>query len=498
MIAKELIKIARLLLSSNAEKEVERLLKVVLKRSPFANKAHAVGGYIRDELLDQYEAKDLDIVVEMRNGAEKLTKWLHQMFSESTHRPRQLGSGYPIWQLVFKDTTEHKGELYKTDGAAIEFADAQKEMFPDPTSRQRVTVPGTLEEDVERRDFTVNMLMKDLTTGEIKDLTGVSKSDLEKGILRGHPNVSLEKTFANDPLRMLRLIRFQAKYGWDIPLSVLKTVKKMSDRISIISGERIQEELVKIMKLGKLSKAVKLMKVVGLLRYVLPEIEDLSKTEQSPDHHAEGDVFRHTLMVLKNAKPTVDAQLSALLHDVGKPQVQEILGDKIRFIGHDDVGGEIAEAIMRRLKFDKNVIKRVRMMVEQHMRPLNLGDKPSGKALRKFIRKVGDGMVDGILDLAEADALGSLPPRNYIPELREQIEEIRRESPVSVKPVLDGREIMQLLGIKPGPQIGQITRWLQEKEDEYASRGMKLTLDEAKTLVRGEFGNKSNFSRREE
>jgi len=369
LAAKDMM-IADSLMASRAEKEVERLFKKVLPASPFRGKAFAVGGYVRDELLG-LDSKDLDVVVDMKGGAEKLTAWLHRQFPTATTRPHNMGAGYPIWQITFKDDIDYKGNTYRTKGAVIEFADSQKEAFPDEDSRQRVTQPGTIDEDVERRDFTVNMLLKDLATGELRDLTGTSVADIKKGILRGHPGVDFNKILRDDPLRMMRLVRFQAKYGWDVPLDVLRTVKANAARIQIVSSERIRDELIKLMKIGKLHQGIKMMKAVGLLKYVFPEIEAMRGVQHDTTrgNHQEGDVFRHTMLVLKSAAPGVDNQLAALLHDVGKPDTQEILADKIQFLGHEKVGAEMAEAIMRRLKFDKQVIKKVSAVVRSHMRP---------------------------------------------------------------------------------------------------------------------------------
>lgn len=286
-IAQELVKVARLLVASSSEKEVERLLKQVLPGTPFSGKIHAVGGYVRDEYMG-LEAKDLDIVVSIPGGSEKLTKYLHEIFPESTTNPHQMGAAYPIWQVTFTDDTVYEKQAFQTKGAVIEFADTMKEEFPDSSSRQRVTMPGTLEEDIERRDFTTNMLLKDLSTGEIVDLTGTSKADIEKGILRGHPRVSLDKIFSDDPLRMIRLVRFQVKYSWKVPMSVLKTVRRNADRIKVVSAERIMGELTKVMKLGKLAQAVRIMKATGLLQHILPEVQAMVGVKQPKEFHQEG------------------------------------------------------------------------------------------------------------------------------------------------------------------------------------------------------------------
>ena len=255
-----------------AEKEVERLLREILSQGgELAGKVFSVGGFVRDDVLG-IPSKDLDIVVEANGGAERLSKFLHLIFPEQVSQAHQLGASYPIWHLRFKTDILLNAQLFKTAGAEVDFADTQVEMFPDANSRQRVCVFGTVEQDVERRDFTVNMLMRDLTTGELRDFTGTSVQDIKDGVLRGHPNVSLDKIFADDPLRMLRLIRFHAKFGWNIPEDVFECVRRNSVRITIISGERIRDELVKIMEYGKLAQAIKLMDATHLLVHVLPEV----------------------------------------------------------------------------------------------------------------------------------------------------------------------------------------------------------------------------------
>jgi poly(A) polymerase len=489
-IIAEIMSMAKELRASNAEKEVERLLKIVLRGTPFSNKVHGVGGYVRDEMLG-LDAKDLDAVVEMKGGAEKLTAWLHRMFPNETTNPHQLGAGYPIWQITFKEDIEYDGDQFTTSGAVIEFADTQKEMFPDPDSRQRTVEYGTLKEDVERRDFTVNMLLKDLTTGEILDLTGTSVKDLKNGVLRGHPGVDFDKILRDDPLRMIRLIRFQAKYGWSIPMEVLKAVRRNASRINIVSAERIRGELVKIMEIGKLAQAIKLMKAVGLLQYVFPEIQAMQGVEHeySRGKHQEGSVLRHTLLVLQNAKPGVDNQLAALLHDVGKPESQEVIDGLIRFIGHEKVGGEIAEGIMRRLKFDSATVMRVRKIVENHMRPhmLTRNEKVGPSALRRFIREVGGELVDAVLDLAEADELGNYPVQNLVPDLKKDIEALKVHVEKAEELPVDGLDIQRILGIKPGKQVGDAMKFLRDKKFDIEQVGGEMTEKDAEELLREKF-----------
>jgi len=472
--------------AADAEKEVERLFKDWLPTTPWKGKAYAVGGYVRDEYLSKIKkdpsikAKDLDIMVDSPKGggAEELTKYINTTLNKenpgSVSTPYQMGKSYPIWQITFKENINYKGDLYQTQGAVIEFADSQKESFPDPKSRQRVTEPGTVEEDIMRRDFTVNMLLKDLSTGEIKDLTGRSRKDIEEGNLTGHPKVNLDEMFTSDPLRMLRLVRFKAKYNWKIPQYMIDSVKRNADRINIISSERIQEEMEKIADYGKLSSMIKFMRDTGLLEHILPEVKALQEETQSERHHQEGDVLTHTLMVLDNAKPGLNNQMAALLHDIGKPATRSMMEGEIKHHGHEAAASEIAEGIMRRLNFKVKDIDKVKKMVRNHMRPHALAKdleegKLTEKALRRFIRSIGDELVDSLLDLAEADQLGKIPPSNSIPMLREKIEQARKV-PVSKKPPLNGNEIKELLDIKAGPEVGVAIGIVNDIEDEYVEK----------------------------
>jgi len=504
----------KLILATNAEKEVEKVLKEILPGTEFANKAHAVGGYPRDELLNildpklNIEVKDLDIVVEMRGGAKKISHFLHNNLKNSKgedvmHRPHELGAGYPIWQISFytdeNGDTQIGNKIFKTSGAVIEFADTQKEAFPDPDSRQRITTHGTLEEDIKRRDFTSNMLLKDMTTGEIKDLTGVSKSDIEKGILRGHPEVDLNKIFADDPLRMVRLIRFKVKYDWTIPDDVKKIVRKNANRLNILSAERLEGELTKIMSYKKLPEAISLMRELNFdkveiedkdgelnpVSFLLGELKKLDISHESPYHVDTDDikddkVIDHTINVIKKSKSTVHAQWAALLHDIGKAKTKtkdEETG-KVNFLKHEEAGLDISEEILRKFKLDKKTIDKVLRLIQNHMRPHNL-EKASDKALRKFIREMGDDL-DDVLDLAKADSEGKNPPQSYVDKLRKRID-ILQNAVVKpkTKPILNGKEVMEILNIKTGPKVGEVSDFLMDLQDEKPD----LTKEEAKKII---------------
>jgi len=239
-------------------------------------------------------------------------------------------------------------------------------------------------------------------------------------------------------------------------------------------------ELKKIMELGKLGQAIKLMSATGLLKHILPEVNALKGIKQRPDYHGEGDVYRHMLLVLKEAPAGVENQMAALLHDIGKPATTMLIEDQIKSKGHEEVGAEIAEAIMKRLKFDNDTTERVKKIVRNHMRPHRLGPNPSTKAIRKFVREVGDDLVDSILDLAHADELGRIPSSSDIPDLRKKIDEIRTKVDIKKEPILNGKEIMDILGISTGPEVGRAKKILIDLEDEYAGKNKPFTKDEAR------------------
>jgi len=475
-----------------AEREVELFLLTYIPETPFAHKVYIVGGYVRDQYLKEItkdkdiEPKDLDVVVEVKDGSEKITHLIKEEFGNTISTPTQLGA-YPIWQITFKEDINYKGREYKTKKAVIEFADTMREEFPDPESRQRKVEYASLQEDIERRDLTINMLLKDLTTGEIKDLTGMSKRDIEKGVLRHINSTMLEKRFIEDPLRISRLVRFQAINGWSIPKSVLRIAKNNAHRINIVSKERIMGELKKVMERGKLKQAIHLMSIIGLLKYILPEVEGLKGISQGEKFHQEGDVYVHTLKTLENAKPGIMNQMAALLHDIGKPATQKLLLNKTTFIDHQYIGAGLAKGVMKRLKFDKKVTDKVVTLVERHMEPL-FKQKAKDKNLRHYLREVGDDTIDALLNLARADELGRLPPKNEIPALIKRIEDIRN-APIAIQKesVLNGKEIMELLKIKTGPEVGRAKEYILEAQDGYASENKELTKKKAEELLLKEF-----------
>lgn len=473
-----------------AEKNAEILLGIMLKNTPFANKVFSVGGFVRDEIIG-INSKDLDLVVNKDGGAKEITHLLKHLLKDSVTTPQNLGNGFPIWQLTFTDDVEHNKKTFAVKGAILEFADTQKEAFPDPTTRQRIAKFGTTDEDVKRRDFTCNMLMRNVTNGEVIDLVGGTK-DIKNGILRSHPEVSFDKILSDDPLRMMRMIRLKSKFGWEVPVEDLEAVKRNAHRIQIISAERIKAELEKIMILGKLSEAVRFMDEVGLLEFVFPEVHAMKGVfhDRNQNFHLECDfeLFGHVMLVLENAQPGVVPQLAALMHDIGKPPTRkEDEKGRIRFNKHEPVGARMVKDVLKKMKFETVVINKVIKLVDMHTRPHTFGRdgvNTSVKAVRKLIRDAGD-LLEDLLDLSEADCLGNHPVKNNIPNLRARIKEVLETTPpMESKPILNGGEIMQILKLgKGGPVVGTISKALIDLEDDFANDGKVLTKKDAEEFI---------------
>lgn len=474
---------------STPETEVEKLLRVWVPTSPFKNKSYIVGGYVRDQLLG-FEGKDLDLVVEEKGGAEAFCKWLHNQSPESISQAHPLGAGYPIWQIVFKENIASNEKIFYTKGCQVEVADTQAESFPDPKSRQRISVFGSIEEDCKRRDFTSNMLYRDLSTGALVDPSGCGESDIRSGILRGHPEVKLAKIFSDDPLRMIRLFRFHCRFGWSIPQEVLDTVVQCHERIQILSPERIRDEVWKMAETGKLYLALELMQKTKTLDQIFPELVPMIGCTQDKFFHSEGDVWQHTLLVLQNTPADSILQLAALFHDSGKPATRSVHGERIKFLGHEVISEKIAEAVLKRLHFDSQTITKVKNLVRHHMRGGDVEQWTSLKPARKLLRDVGDDL-DDLIRLIEADSKSSFDPHGNVRtahiELLKKTILKSQEIPIRKKSILSGDEIMNILQIPSGKKVAEVKEFLENLEDEFADKGEVLDKEAATLALQKKF-----------
>jgi poly(A) polymerase len=334
-------------------------------------------------------------------------------------------------------------------------------------------------EDVQRRDFTINGLLLDPISEEVLDYVG-GRNDLEAHIIRtiGEPS----QRFTEDKLRMLRAIRFAARFGCQIDPPTLVAIQEMAALINQVSRERVRDELTKMLTEGRARVAFLLLDESGLLSQVLPEISAMKGVEQPPQYHPEGDVFVHTLLLLDKLPHPCSPTLAwgALLHDVGKPPTFRVAPDRIRFDGHVEVGVKMGEAICRRLRFSNEDTEQILALIENHMR---FGQVMQMKesTLKKFLRMP---KFDEHLDLHRVDCQASHGILTAYQFAQEKLSSIPPEKMRPI-PLVNGSDLISA-GYVPGPRFkeilsavedGQLEGRLQSKEDalEFVARDFPLT-----------------------
>ncbi len=417
------------------DRELLRLLKRAAADQGV--KAWVVGGYVRDHLLGRTKP-DLDVVVE-EGGARQLA----ERFAELA------GAGPPV---IF----ERYGTAQVTlPGHLVEFVSARSESYA-RDSRKPDVRPATLEEDLRRRDFTINTLLMDFD-GNIHDRLGTARADLEARILRTPADPI--RTFSDDPLRMLRAVRFAAGLGFELAPDLLPAMRRLGGRLAppVVSVERITDELCKMLESERPKLALELLDSGGLLEVVLPEVTACKGVEQGGYHTH--DVFGHTLLTVGLAPPDLVVRLAALLHDVGKPVTATPDG---AFTGHEEVGAGIATGVLERLRFPQRDIEAVVTLVRLHLRPVYYRSEWSDGAVRRLAREAGP-QIERLMALARADiGASAYPEPEKLDELAARLAGVLSERPTRMVAPVDGEDIMRELGLAPGPQVGRIKERLGE------------------------------------
>ncbi len=312
-----------------------------------------------------------------------------------------------------------------------------------------------MDEDLRRRDFTVNTLLMDLD-GRIHDPLG-GGTDLDARVLRTPADPLL--TFADDPLRMLRAVRFAAELGFELAPDLIPAMRQMKGRLArpVVSAERIADELRRMLTSPRPRLALELLDAGELLEAVLPEVAACKGVQQSGYHTH--DVLGHTLLTVEGVPPDLILRLAALFHDVGKPSTATPDG---AFTGHEIVGAELARSALERLRFSQKDIETVGKLVRLHLRPVYYSSEWSDGAVRRLAKDAGP-LLDRLIALARADiAASAYPAPEKLDELQARIEAVLSERPSRLEPVVTGEDVMRVRGIAPGPEVGRIKRRIEE------------------------------------
>jgi len=443
---------------SNSRHHAAGIVRTLRQRG---HQAYFAGGCVRDLLLGR-EPSDYDV------ATDATPQQVMQIF------PQTYAVGEQFGVVLVPESSGATGTVVEvaTFRSDVSYSDGR---HPDEV---RFTKDPT--EDAQRRDFTINGMMLDPATDELLDFVG-GRDDLKAGIIRaiGDP----ERRFTEDKLRMLRAVRFAARFDYEIDPATMAAIQKLAPQINQVSSERIREELTKMLTEGRARQAFELLDKSGLLREVLPEIAAMKGVEQPPQYHPEGDVFVHTLLLLEKLQAGGDGQISktlawgALLHDVGKPPTFRVAPDRIRFDGHVDVGVKMAAEILRRLRFSNAETDQIVALVDNHMRFADV-QRMKQSTLKRFLRLPA---FDEHLELHRMDVLssnGNLDAYNFS---REQLNSMPPEA-IRPIPLITGRDLIEA-GYDPGPRFAEILGAVEDAQLE----GRLTSREAAMDYVRREF-----------
>ncbi len=401
-----------------------------------------VGGPVRDRIMGR-AAHDFDYATDARPNRTKVL----------VHR-------------AGADAVYGVGERFGTVGAR--FGDAQVEIttfraesYQLDSRKPDVTFGDSLEADLARRDFTVNAIAQNARTGEIIDPFGGVR-DIVARVIRAVGNP--DQRFHEDPLRVLRAVRFAIQLEFDIDADTAAAIRRNARRLGAISAERIGAELQLIMMARRPDRAVVTMRDLGLLSFTIPELIPMQSTVQD-ERHEHKDVFAHTMRVLSAVPPIAPLRWAALLHDVGKPATKSTRRGRVRFHGHEEVGSRITGDILQRLRFDNRLTERVSHAVRLHMRTNAYDRDWTDGAVRRFIREARDNLAT-LIALSRADITSYRPRRvetglARVAELDARCETLQAQHDVrALESPLDGHHLMELFDRPPGPWIKPIKQHL--------------------------------------
>jgi poly(A) polymerase len=421
--------------------------------------AYLVGGCVRDLILGR-EPADYDVTTSATPNE------VMHIFPQTYAVGAQFGV---VLVPVRKDTPEGEPDNY-----AIEVATFRSDgAYSDGRHPDQVQFSSDARLDVQRRDFTINGMLLDPDSTEILDYVG-GREDLQRGVIRtiGEPH----QRFTEDKLRMLRAVRFAARFGYTIEAQAFAAIRELAAQIHQVSRERVRDEILKMLIEGHARRAFELLNETNLLEQVLPEIKKMQGVEQPPQYHPEGDVWIHTLMLLEGlpAGCSETLALGALLHDVGKPPTFRVAPDRIRFDGHAEIGTKMAEEICRRFRLSNEDTEQVLSLVANHMR---FGDvmKMKESTLKRFFRLP---KFEEQLELHRLDCSSSHRDLSLYDFAKEKFHTLPAEE-IRPTPLITGADLIAA-GYQPGPLFKDLLTAVEDAQLE----GSISTREEAMELVR--------------
>jgi putative nucleotidyltransferase with HDIG domain len=418
---------------------------------------YVVGGFVRDLIKYNKVSDDIDFIVDKKGENNPAITFVNILEKH----------GVGINKALYENFGTAKLEI---DGMKVEFVMPRNEKYTED-SRKPIVEKIDIKEDAIRRDFTINTLMMNIVTGDILDPTGKGIEDLEEGIIRS-ANPDIKKMIVDDPLRLLRAVRFAMTKDFVIEDNLIIEIFENKDRLSIISKERIRVELDKMLMADESGSRVwHYSYVKHIMRTIIPELEQLWNCMEKPPWHWDESSYDHTIRVIYNCPKEINIRRTALFHDIGKPISRTIDGEKVHFYGHEISSANLAEKIMKNLTYSNDDIKVVKLLIRNHMKPHLY--KPAGnkeawgdKAIRKYIIEMGEWLQSSI-DLAYADSKGSSAEDRVklnfdrMKLFEEHIARVK-SSPIVDKPIINGDELMKMFGRTSGIWIKEIINYQME------------------------------------
>ena len=434
--------------------QIRSKIKDLIRATEWEGHVFCVGGCVRDEIMGN-EIKDIDLVVDLPNGGIRFADWMRGCGFTNGETVTYPTYGTAMFRL--KDFSDIKLECVQTRGRK---ATEAKRRNPE-------TAFGSLTEDCLLRDLTINSPYLNVTTDDLLDFTHKGIDDIRNHVVRTTTDPDI--IFGDDPLRVLRCIRFATRYGWKIEPQTYDGMKRNAGRLNIVAKERVREELDKMLTGRCPVRAIRLLSEAGAMQYVIPELEDTYAMTQNQYHF--GTVWEHTLKVLDNVKDDrLEVRMAALLHDIGKIATREETSEgKVRFLHHEAASADLVDVILRRLKYSNEFICKVRFLVQHHMDCKAWQDDLSmmkAKRLRKlqYECKTEERFKDLML-LVDAD--NKAHAENYCLEhqadlILQRTGQMKQEGSALFGYTLPftGKEIMELKGLTPGPTVKECLEYL--------------------------------------